>query len=109
MSAAIITVELPARRAYSPEGKSKAPPLWFVYAIQNCAGRIYIGQSGNLRERLKAHNAGLVRSTKNGGFWIVIALEECMSQAAARWIEFQIKGSRGRRMKWLQQHGCVYK
>jgi len=67
----IITMELPVpiiargtsqskSRAYSPEGKPKAPPQWIVYAIQNSAGRIYIGQTGNLRQRVKAHNAGVI-------------------------------------------------
>ena len=103
MNEAIIQVELPARRAYSPEGKSKAPPRWVVYAIQNAAGRIYIGQTRNLSQRLNAHNAGLVRSTKNDRPWKLIAIEECANQSAARWTEFQVKRSLGRRRKWLQQ------
>src|SRR6059036_2183151 len=99
MSYPIITVELPAspscrstsrsRRAYSPEGKHNALPEWVVYAIENAAGRIYIGQTGDLKGRLHAHNAGLVRSTKSGGPWDVIAVEKCANQSAARWIEFQ--------------------
>src|ERR1700726_1275946 len=103
MNDTIISVELPARRAYSPEGKPKAPPHWAVYAIQNAAGRIYIGHTGNLTQRLNAHNAGLVRSTRSGRSWRLIAIEECGSQSAARWTERSEERSRGRRLKWLQQ------
>ena len=113
---AIITVALPARRAYSlserslneqkPEERFKVPPEWVVYAIQNCTDRIYIGQTGDLHRRITAPNTGLVRSTKNGCPWRVVAVEKCGSRSAARWIEFRLKRSRGRRIKWLQQYGC---
>ena len=107
MSDNIITVELPARRAYSPEGRFEVPPELVVYAIQNCTGRIYMGQTGDLQRRISAHNAGLVRSTKNGCPWRVVAVEKCSSRSAARWTEFKLKRSRGRRLKWLQRFACT--
>ncbi len=119
-SETIITVE---NLASCPASGSESPPArregdtarrgkryldvdWVVYAIANSAGRIYLGQTGNLGQRLKAHNTQRVRSTKNNGPWQIIAAEKCMTQPSARWLEFQLKRSLGQRTKWLQRFRC---
>lgn len=87
---------------HSPTRSAEAGPEWTVYGIKNTLGRVYIGQTGDLNTRLRAHNTGLVRSTRSDGPWYLIARENCQTQSEARWLEFQLKSSRGRRKKWLE-------
>lgn len=77
--------------------------MFWVYGIksQSC-DRIYIGQTRDLEKRLKAHNAGSVRSTKKDRPWDLIATERCATLGSARWLEFQLKKSRGKKLKWLK-------
>ena len=77
--------------------------MFWVYGIKSQNhDRIYIGQTCDLEKRLKAHNRGVVRSTKKDRPWEIIAIERCETLGAARWLEFQLKNSRGRRLKWLK-------
>ena len=76
--------------------------MFFVYAIQSrTCNRIYIGQSECVERRLVEHNAGRVRSTKNDRPWVILRFEEFNTRSEARWFEYQIKQSRGRRLRWL--------
>ena len=77
--------------------------MYWVYAIKNQTnGRIYIGQTANLEKRLATHNAGKVPSTKLDRPWSIIAYEEFNTREEARWQEFNLKKSKGKRLKWLQ-------
>ena len=81
--------------------------MFWVYGIKSRnSGRIYIGQTCNLENRLQAHNRGLVQSTQRDRPWDLIAVEKCDTREAARWREFQIKKSRGRRVKWFQNYSA---
>jgi putative endonuclease len=77
-----------------------------VYAIRS-GNRIYIGQTGNLSDRINQHNAGLVFSTKRAKAWTLVATEKFETRAQARWFERQLKHSRGRRRRWVQQHAIT--
>jgi len=92
---------------HSPTHSVESGKDWLVYAIQNASGRIYIGQTGNWDSRLKAHNEGLVRSTRTDGPWRAVAFEKCATQSDARWLEFQLKRSRGKRIKWLEKQSVA--
>lgn len=73
--------------------------MWFVYAIYNAEhGKIYIGQSGNLAERIKAHNQkrGNHFTAKFSGKWKLIYQEEVADRKAALLREKQLKSYRGR-------------
>jgi predicted GIY-YIG superfamily endonuclease len=89
---------------HSPTHSVESGRDWVVYAIQNTSGRIYIGQTGNWDTRSKAHNGGSVRSTRTDGPWRLVAFAKCPTQSDARWLEFQLKRSRGKRIKWLEKH-----
>lgn len=79
--------------------------MFYVYAIINHhTGRIYIGQTRNIKQRLEAHNRGYVRSTAKDRPWNLFAVEELNSSEEARWVERKIKRSRGKRMSWLESH-----
>ena len=76
-----------------------------VYAIRSKAtNRIYIGQTVSLENRLMQHNLGRVKSTRNGVPWEVIAVEFLPKQAEARWVERNMKRSKGKRQAWIDRN-----
>ena len=79
--------------------------MYVVYAIESLlTGRVYLGQSQDFEERLKLHNGGHVRSTSKDLPWVLLAMERFETRDQARRCETLLKRSRGRRLKWLQQH-----
>ena len=82
--------------------------MFWVYGIKgHNSDRIYIGQTEDLEKRLKAHNSGLVPSTKMNRPWSLIAYETCETRRIARWREFQLKKSRGKRIKWIRENSTA--
>ena len=68
-----------------------------VYAIKSKVdGRIYVGFTKNIENRLKEHNSGKTRSTKGYRPWILIFTEECESRVAARKLEVYYKSGIGK-------------
>jgi len=77
----------------------------FVYAIKSITeGRIYIGYTQNIENRLKYHNSGYVKSTAKYRPWILSALKEVKNKNEDRWIERELKKSKGKRIKWIEQN-----
>ena len=75
---------------------------YYVYVLQNEKGQLYKGYSINLKERLEAHNNGLVKSTKSERPWRLIYYEAFLSENAARKEEPFLKSGKGReRLKFL--------
>ncbi|MBW1795972.1 MAG: GIY-YIG nuclease family protein [Deltaproteobacteria bacterium] len=82
--------------------------MMFVYIIRSkVSGRIYVGHTRDIDMRLDYHNSGYVKATKFDRPWDLIAIEECEDRKAARWIEHQLKQSRGRRVKWIKNNSVV--
>jgi putative endonuclease len=78
--------------------------MFCVYAIQSYLnGRIYIGQTQDISIRLADHNAGRVVSNRQHRPWWLIKCVPCDTREAARWLEHELKSSRGRRLKWLSE------
>ncbi len=72
--------------------------MFFTYILVNRARtRTYCGQTDNLNERVERHNKGYVRSTKGGGPWELLYVEEHASRAAAMERERWFKNRTGRR------------
>ncbi|MDD2235405.1 MAG: GIY-YIG nuclease family protein [Desulfitobacteriaceae bacterium] len=83
--------------------------MFRVYAIKSRKfARIYIGQTINLEKRLSMHNKGQVKSTQRDRPWVLIAFETFETRAQARWKEFNLKKSRGMRLKWLEKFSTVH-
>lgn len=38
--------------------------MWYIYFLKLSSGDIYVGSTGDLKRRLKSHQAGNVQSTK---------------------------------------------
>ena len=76
--------------------------MFNVYAIESLANRrIYIGHTADIDHRLKYHNSGYVKSTAQDRPWTLVAFEKAASKNEASWLERSLKGSRGKRIKWL--------
>jgi predicted GIY-YIG superfamily endonuclease len=74
---------------------------FYVYAIQSASGRIYVGQTGDVNKRLSLHNAGAVHSTKADSPWVLFKIQGFDAREQARYFEWELKRSRGKRQKWL--------
>ena len=75
--------------------------MFTVYVLKNKIGRIYIGQTKNLVNRLILHNSGRNRSTKNKGSFCIVYTETYESRAEAMKRERELKGGKGR--EWIRQ------
>ena len=72
--------------------------MFYVYVFKSeRIKRSYIGCSNAPAERLKAHNSGLVQSTKNGRPWRIIHIEELDFYIETRRRERYFKTGGGRR------------
>lgn len=81
---------------------------FYVYGIKSSrTNHVYIGQAKDIRQRLLQHNAGHVSSTKTDRPWTLVAGQTIQTQAEARWIEYQLKKSRGKRERWLRRHAIT--
>jgi len=79
--------------------------MYAVYAIKSLtSGRIYIGQTKNIESRLRAHNAGQVKATKNEKPWALHALQNLKNRKEIMQMEWKLKCSRGARLRWLEKH-----
>ena len=75
---------------------------FYCYAIQSeISNRVYIGQTDDLYRRLKEHNDGRVKSTKQEIPWKILAIEFFYERSKARWCEGCLKKSRGKRFEWV--------
>ncbi|MEK9154867.1 MAG: GIY-YIG nuclease family protein [Patescibacteria group bacterium] len=74
--------------------------MYSVYALYNKdSGKIYIGQTNNLKERLKLHDKKSFSksyTSKNKGEWILIYEEPAIDRNTALKREKQLKSYRGR-------------
>lgn len=79
-------------------GYNWAVSTYFVYILESvCNRKYYIGYTGNIQNRIKAHNTGKVKSTKSARPWKVIFTEECQTQGDAIRRESQIKSWKSRK------------
>ena len=82
--------------------------MFTVYAIQSqSTERIYIGQTKDLNKRIQYHNSGYVKSTSRDRPWVLIAFVRVRTSNEARWTERELKKSRGKRIKWIEQNRLV--
>lgn len=74
----------------------------YVYLLKDMKGRYYIGHTKNLQKRLKAHNAGYVRSTRHRRPFRLLGFEEYETRSEARWREYNLKKSAYQRQKFIE-------
>ncbi len=70
--------------------------MWKIYILQSQkSGRYYIGSTNDISRRLKEHNSGKTKSTKNKGPWEIIYTENFSNRLEARRREKMIKSYKG--------------
>ena len=78
-------------------GISARKRMYYVYVIESeSSGRYYIGQTGNLEERIERHNKGRVRSTKGRGPWKLKYYFEVKTRKEAVSLEQKLKSIKNR-------------
>ncbi len=71
--------------------------MFTVYALKSEKdGRIYVGLTARIEQRLKYHNSGLVFSTKGYRPWHLFYKENFKTRAEARVREKQLKSGYGK-------------
>ena len=50
--------------------------VYFVYVLRNPAGRLYVGFTADLPERLRRHQAGEAGWTRSRGPWTLVHQEQ---------------------------------
>jgi putative endonuclease len=72
--------------------------MFITYILRSLIkNRYYIGHTEDIKNRLKRHNAGKVKSTKNGRPWVIIYTEEFNTKSESYRRELQIKSYKGGR------------
>ena len=70
--------------------------MYKVYILKSLKNsRYYVGHSEDITNRLKRHNKGLIRSTRNGRPWELVYFEDYPTKQTAYKRELQIKSYRG--------------
>ncbi len=82
--------------------------MHYVYILKSkITGELYKGSSDDLKERIKDHNKGKVRSTKYGKPWRLIYYEAFINKTDALREENFLKTGKGReRIKYLLENGA---
>ena len=65
--------------------------MFYIYVLQNSRGGIYVGYTTDLKNRLKAHNAGGSKYTKNFRPWRLAYYEAYQSSQDAKIRENTLK------------------
>jgi putative endonuclease len=63
----------------------------WVYIGQNPVGKLYVGMTTDLDQRVHDHNVGIFKWTKDRGPWNVVWSQECATIGEARKLENKIK------------------
>ncbi|RMG32743.1 MAG: GIY-YIG nuclease family protein [Methanobacteriota archaeon] len=79
----------------------------YVYILKSeTTGRLYIGQTDNIRRRLGEHNRGKNVSTRHGGPWSLLGALPCKTRSEAVQLEQKLKSfkRRDRVLAYLKRH-----
>jgi len=72
--------------------------MYFVYVLESIktSGKFYVGLTTNLERRLKEHNAGTQKYTKQHAPWELVSYTSFNNSEKAREFEIYLKNSSGR-------------
>ena len=81
-----------------------ADGIFWVYILENAAGRFYVGSSDDPDQRLEEHNSerGAITFTHKHGPWKLVWTEKHPTRSAAITREKQIK--RMKSAKWIREN-----
>ncbi|MFH1602191.1 MAG: GIY-YIG nuclease family protein [Candidatus Shapirobacteria bacterium] len=69
--------------------------MYFVYILINEEGKYYVGYTSDPGKRIKKHNSGGSKFTRNKGAWKLVYKEEYKNKSEAFKREKQIKSYKG--------------
>jgi putative endonuclease len=71
--------------------------VFFVYVLRSCAtGRLYVGSTQDVQDRLRRHNEGRSKATRHGVPWVLLHTEAFATRAEAVRREGHYKTGHGR-------------
>jgi putative endonuclease len=71
--------------------------MYIVYILRSeSTGKLYVGFTSHLDQRVGQHNHGITKSTKNRGPWLVVYSERSETRSDAMKREKFFKSGRGR-------------
>jgi putative endonuclease len=79
--------------------------MYFVYILENQAGRLYVGQTDNVPRRVEQHNdpqKGSGKYTHKNGPWVMVYTEHFATRAAAVTRERFIKSRKS--ALWIREN-----
>ena len=83
--------------------------MFFVYLLKSVKdGSFYIGQAGDVKERIRRHNSGYVQTTKNRAPWMLLGSEQYSTREMARWREYELKQSYSKKKKFIEKISSLY-
>jgi putative endonuclease len=68
--------------------------MFTVYVLRNEQGRLYVGQTANIEQRLVEHMSGLSTRTRSRGPWELVHQEQFETRADAMARERALKSGR---------------
>ena len=72
--------------------------IFYLYILHSCKdGTYYIGHTGDLKKRLKWHNAGYSLSTKAKRPWKLVYKERYQTKSEAQKREYELKRKKSRK------------
>ncbi len=83
--------------------------MFYTYILRSKkTGKLYKGSTEDLRSRISRHNAGKVKSTKNGRPWELLHYQAFKNKTGARREELFLKTGQGReRIKYLLKETLI--
>jgi putative endonuclease len=81
--------------------------MFYAYVLRSvCSGRLYIGSSHDVSERLRRHNENKEKATRKRGPWVVIKTQGFATRAEAVGLEMQLKKWKNkiRILEWIRRN-----
>jgi putative endonuclease len=79
---------------------------YYVYILEsNSSGRLYIGQTQNIENRVNEHNEGMTKSTKGKGPWKLLHSKVFETRTEAMVFERKLKNWKSslRVLEWIDR------
>jgi len=80
---------------------------YYTYILKSeSTGNFYIGQTNNLEDRIRRHNQGYSKYTKNKGPWVLFYSREFSTRSEAVRCELLLKGLKNKNLilDWIRSN-----
>ncbi len=80
--------------------------MFYTYILQSTtSGRLYIGQTNNLEDRIFRHNTNLNKATKGKGPWVLLYAKTFETRSESVHLETTIKAWKSKKyiLQWIDE------